>query len=55
MFCSAPGFLKKALAAFDQGRGFEAGEGKELTISSDGIFNVYVIDTSGDTWPAAFY
>ena len=36
--------FKKAHAAFDQGRGFERGEGREFAISSDGIFNIHVID-----------
>ena len=36
--------FKKAHAAFDQGRGFERGKGGEFAISSDGIFNLHVID-----------
>ena len=30
--------VRKAHAAFDQGRGFERGEGRESAISSDGFF-----------------
>ena len=33
-----------AHAAFDQGRGFELGDGRDFAISSYGIFNIHVID-----------
>ena len=35
--------FKKAHAAFDQGRGFERGEGRDFAISSDSIFLTYML------------
>ena len=49
---------------FDQGRGFERGEGEVNCHPFDGIFKhicyrqihrILTFYTSGDTWPAAFY
>ena len=49
---------------FDQGRGFERGEGREFAIPLMAfvlhtrhrhIHHILTFHTSGDTWPAAFY
>ena len=55
--------FNKAHAVFDQGRGFERGEGREFVIPLMAFFNIryrhihhiLTFHTSGDTWPAAFY
>ena len=49
---------------FDQGRGFDWGEGRECVIPLMAFFkhtcyrhihHILTLHTSGDTWPAAFY
>ena len=54
---------KKALAEFDQGRGFERGRGGNLSSPSMALFyhtcyrhvhHILTFHTTGDTWPVPF-